>query len=271
VSTYRISQLAECTGIPVTTLRYYEKEGLVPAARTPGGYRLYTDADADRVRFIAAAKHLGLPLDQIRDLLGVWDGGMCREIRDGLRPVVAAQIASADERIRILRTFRDRLTAALAHLKDLPAKDGPCDPACAFLHHLPDGVPALALDRRTSMPPSPPPPRGDAEADSSVIACSLDGHGYADRIEQWRTLLADADREPLRDGEVTVRLPAVRVGQLAELVVAEQECCPFFNFELTFRGAHVALTVRVPEGAELLVAALLCTEPVEAEERRTRC
>ncbi|QJY47810.1 MerR family transcriptional regulator [Pseudonocardia broussonetiae] len=264
VSTYRISQLAERAGVPATTLRYYEKEGLVPAGRTPGGYRLYTDADAERVRFIAAAKHLGLPLDQIRELLGVWDGGMCREIRDELRPMVAAQITAADERIADLRTFRDRLTSALAHLKVLPAKDGPCDPACEFLHELPDRAAALAVGRRTSTLP----PRVDAESGRSTIACSLDGDGYSDRIEQWRTLLAAADREELRDGGIAVRLPAVDAGRLAELVVAEQQCCPFFTFELTFIGATVVLTAHAPEGAEPLVAALFTAE---SEEPRDRC
>jgi MerR family copper efflux transcriptional regulator len=271
VSTYRISQLSERAGIPATTLRYYEKEGLVPAARTPGGYRLYTDADAERVRFIAAAKHLGLPLDQIRELLGAWDGGMCREIRDELRPMVAAQIIAADERIADLRAFRDRLTGALAHLKVLPAKDGPCDPACAFLHEFPDRAPAPTLDRRTSTRPPQQPGTGDAVPDSPGIACSLDEDGYSDRIEQWRTLLADADREKLRDGGVAVRLPAVHAGRLAELVVAEQECCPFFTFELVFSGATVVLAVRAPEGAESLVAALLNTDLADTEEPRNRC
>lgn len=269
VSTYRISQLAERAGIPATTLRYYEKEGLVPAARTPGGYRLYTDADAERVRFIAAAKHLGLPLDRIRDLLAVWDGGMCREVRDELRPMVAAQVSAADVRIGDLRTFRDRLIAALAHLQDLPAQEGPCDPACAFLHDLPDRVPAPTPHWRLPTP-RPPAPTVEGGPDIPAVACSLDGDGYTDRIEQWRTLLSDADRKPLPDGGVTVRLPAVRAGRLAELVVAEQRCCPFLTFELTFSGEHVALTVHAPEGAEPLVATLCDPEPV-AEERRTRC
>lgn len=263
MDTYRISQLAERAGVPATTLRYYEAQGLVPVGRTPGGYRLYTDADADRVRFISAAKHLGLPLDQIRDLLGVWDGGMCREIRDELRPMVAAQVTAAEDRIQDLRTFRDRLTAALAHLADLPARDGPCDPACAFLNDLPARDPARTLLRPTSTPGHPPSPNVDAGSDGPAAACSLDGDAYADRIAQWRDLLGDAVREQLPDGGFTVRLPAERAGRVAELVVAEQRCCPFFVFELVFSGPHLALTARAPEGAELLVAALWGIEPAE--------
>jgi MerR family transcriptional regulator, copper efflux regulator len=271
VGSYRISQLAERAGVPATTLRFYEKEGLVPAARTPGGYRSYTDADAERVRFITMAKRLGLPLDRIRDLLRVWDGGMCRKVRDELRPMIAAQVGAAEERIRDLGAFRDRLTAALAHLADLPARDAPCDPACAFLHDLPDPRPAPVLRQRTPASRSPSEPRDDADADSSAIACSLDGDGYADRITQWRDLLADAVREPLPDGGITVRLPADRAGQVAELVVAEQQCCPFFAFGLTFRGPHVALTAHAPAGAEPLVAVLWSTEPAGTVEDRYRC
>lgn len=258
MSRYRISQLAERTRVPATTLRFYEKLGLVPAARSEGGYRIYTDTDADRVRFISAAKLLGLPLDQIRDLLGVWDGGMCREIRDELQPMVAAQVTAAGERMEELRTFRDRLTGALAHLRNLPARNGPCDPACAFLHDLPGRA---ALPRRT--PPEPPPPAsaGAPGASTSGIACSLDTDGYAERIADWRRVLGDADREPFQGGGLKVRLPAVRAGRLVELVLAEQRCCPFLEFQMVFDGAHVELIARAPDGVEPLVAALFETEP----------
>ena len=161
VGTYRISELAGRTGLPATTLRYYEKERLLPAHRTPAGYRMYNDADVDRVQFISAAKHLGLPLEQIRDLLAVWDGGLCAEIRDELRPMVATQIAAADQRIQDLQTFRERLRSALTHLHDLPANDGPCDPACAFPRDLPDRVPAR--DRRPR--PATPSPVARRHAD----------------------------------------------------------------------------------------------------------
>lgn len=87
--------MAVCSGVPATTLRFYEKGRLLPAARTASGYRAYTDSYVDRVRLISAAKHLGLSLDRIRDLLSVWDGGMCREIRDELRPMVATQMSAA--------------------------------------------------------------------------------------------------------------------------------------------------------------------------------
>jgi MerR-like DNA binding protein len=84
VGAYRISQLADRVGIPATTLRFYEKIGLLPSQRTAAGYRVYDDAAADRLHFIAAGKNLGLPLDQIRGLLSVWESGACRDVRDEL-------------------------------------------------------------------------------------------------------------------------------------------------------------------------------------------
>lgn len=257
MATYRISQLAEQVGVPATTLRFYEKEGLLPAARTPAVYRAYTDADADRVQFISAAKQLGLPLDQIRDLLGVWDGGMCRVVRDELCRMVGDRIAAADQRIDDLCTFRDRLDAALTHLRDLPAKDGPCDPTCAVLHDLPDQVPAPDV-RPGSLPRTVA--NGTPEPDCPPIACSLDGGQYSDRVERWRQMLGNAPRMRAAGGGVTVQLPVARAGELVDLVVAEQECCPFFDFQLTFAAAHVELTAHAPDTAEHLVDALFAQD-----------
>lgn len=54
-----ISQLAERAGVPATTLRFYESAGLLPAGRTPGGYRVYGEDAVERLAFITAAKRLG--------------------------------------------------------------------------------------------------------------------------------------------------------------------------------------------------------------------
>lgn len=260
MSTYRISQLASHAGIPATTLRFYEREGLLRAARTASGYRQYTESDRERVQFIAAAKHLGLPLDQIRELLTVWAGGMCREVRDELRPRVSAQVAVADERIAALQVFRDRLSTALKHLHDLPAKDGPCDPACSFLHDLPIGSPATASTWQGAA-------RSDAtDAEKvTVIACSLDGSAYRDRVAEWGRLLAGADIRALPHGGQAARLPADRAGEVAGLVVAEQRCCPFLSFRIDFAGDHVELVVHAPDGAEALAAALFGRDAREGE------
>ncbi|WP_433292337.1 MerR family transcriptional regulator [Pseudonocardia sp. CA-142604] len=256
MGTYRISQLAECAGVPATTLRFYEKEGLLPAARTASGYRQYTDSDRERVQFITAAKHLGLPLDQIRELLTVWDGGRCRSVRDELQLLITAQSAAAGERIDDLRAFRGRLAAALTHLRELPANDGPCDPACS----LPTDVPLLRRRAMVAIPATA------EQHERPPIACSLDGSAYGDRIEEWRRLLDGAEVERLPDGGRAARLPAERAAALAQLIVAEQQCCPFFSFRLTFAGAHIELVAHAPGGAEPLVAGLFDQDPSAAGE-----
>lgn len=220
----------------------------------PAGYRLYGEADAERVRFIAAAKQHGLSLDQIRDLLQVWDGGMCREIRDELRPMIGQQIAHANQRIGDLRLFRDQLTAALGHLRRLPAKDGPCDSACEFLHVQRSGRPTAV--RKSAHGNPPPPPDPPAHSVEVPVACSLDPAGYRDRAADWRRLLAGAERTHLSGGGMLVRLPAERAAGLAALAVAEQECCPFFTFRITLAGTYVELEAHAPGSAESLVAAL---------------
>ena len=73
-----ITQLAGELGVRSDTLRFYERSGLIPSAgRTEGGYRLYEDTVADRVRFIKAAQRSGLRLREIVELLGIMDEGTC--------------------------------------------------------------------------------------------------------------------------------------------------------------------------------------------------
>jgi MerR family copper efflux transcriptional regulator len=66
----QIGAVAERTELSIRTLRHYEEVGLVvPSARTVGGFRLYTEADVDRLRTIRRMKPLGFTLDEMRQLL----------------------------------------------------------------------------------------------------------------------------------------------------------------------------------------------------------
>jgi DNA-binding transcriptional MerR regulator len=127
---YRISELAERSGFPASTLRFYEQEGLLPvAARTPGGYRSYDENTVERLRFIARAKQLDLPLDEIRDLAAVWDAGSCSPVKERLDQLLRAKIADVDARVADLTAFRADLAAARARLGQ-PTPAGPCDDDC---------------------------------------------------------------------------------------------------------------------------------------------
>lgn len=71
-----------------STLRFYEDVGLLTADRTPSGYRMYDDAAVDRLEFISSAKAMGMTLDDIRDLLQVWQSGVCASARTQLAPLI---------------------------------------------------------------------------------------------------------------------------------------------------------------------------------------
>lgn len=111
--TYQIGELAGRSGVTPDTVRYYERLGLLPRApRTTGGFRRYTPAALDRVRFIKQAQALGLTLREIRDLVAYQDrGGLtrCRQVRDLLR----TKLAEIEARVSELEAFRATLTGYL--------------------------------------------------------------------------------------------------------------------------------------------------------------
>lgn len=66
----KIGELAKRTGSQVETIRYYEREGLLPEpARSEGNYRLYADTHLERLRFIRRCRSLDMTLEEIRNLL----------------------------------------------------------------------------------------------------------------------------------------------------------------------------------------------------------
>ncbi len=67
---YRVGEVAKLAGVTIRTLHHYEKIGLLaPSQRTAAGYRLYTDADLDRLSRVLYYRELGFPLDDIARLL----------------------------------------------------------------------------------------------------------------------------------------------------------------------------------------------------------
>lgn len=133
MSSLRISRLAAISGVLAISLRFYESAGLLPAARTASGYRAYDEQAVERLAFIAAAKQLGLALEEIAGLLAVWQSGACADVRADLRPRIAARIADAEGRTRELQAFTAFLRQALDHLDALPDRAVRCDSECSFL------------------------------------------------------------------------------------------------------------------------------------------
>lgn len=99
---------------------------------------------------------------------------------------------------------------------------------------------------------------------SPPVACSLSSTDHGARLTGWRQLLGAGTLRQLPDG-VGATLPISEVVRATELAVAEQECCPFFSFGVTLRGASFDLTIRTTrEGAAMLTDLLPASEGTSA-------
>ena len=131
MSSYTIGETAERSGFSASALRYYEGIGLVePPTRTAAGYRLYDDGTLDRLSFIARAKQLGCTLEEITDLVGIWDGERCGPVQRRFHDLVTDKLAETQRQIAELTSLADQLRHAASQLAG-PAVDGPCTEACA--------------------------------------------------------------------------------------------------------------------------------------------
>jgi DNA-binding transcriptional MerR regulator len=110
---FTIGELARTADIPPTTVRYYERIGLlVPDDRSPGNYRLYSPASLRRLKFIRAAQSIGFTLDDIQALLGAQDGTRpsCPEVQ----LLIKDRLSEIAERLSSLRQVQRLLKASLA-------------------------------------------------------------------------------------------------------------------------------------------------------------
>jgi DNA-binding transcriptional MerR regulator len=244
MSTFTIGQVAKRTGFTASALRYYEDVGLVtPATRTDAGYRIYDDDAVSRLAFIARAKQLGCSLDEITDLLGIWDGDRCAPVQRRFHELVTEKIHATQEQIVELVALGSQLRTAAARLSARPI-DGPCDDDCACLARG-DG----ATTPETAVVLSPKSPT------DSPLACTLQPAEMPDRIADWQAALSSArERSMTTTGRLRVELDRnVDVAELACLIAAEQECCSFFSFALTIDERGIGLEVGASDGATEIV------------------
>lgn len=105
---YTIGQVAEMFGVPVSTLRYYDKEGLLPfVERSEGGIRMFKDSDLDWLKLIECLKRTGMPIKGIRQFIGCTargDGtiGERLDILERQRESVKKQIAELEGHLEML-------------------------------------------------------------------------------------------------------------------------------------------------------------------------
>lgn len=127
----RIGQLAERVGVNTKTIRYYESIELLPQpARTASGYRIYGADDEARLVFIKTAQHLGLSLDEIREVLALREAGTapCEHVR----AIVREQIGAISQRIAELRRLQKQLRALETVIDDIPEGEAV---VCRIIEH----------------------------------------------------------------------------------------------------------------------------------------
>ena len=109
---YRIGELARAAGVPTSTVRYYDRRGLLkPQERTEGNYRIYGVEAVESLRFIRAALSNGFTLEDIGTLLEFRDGKTpaCREVQGLIQERLKALQSRSDELCRIQGALRSWL------------------------------------------------------------------------------------------------------------------------------------------------------------------
>jgi MerR family transcriptional regulator, copper efflux regulator len=217
--TYTIGETARRSGFSTSALRYYEGIGLVePTARTTSGYRVYDNQALARLAFIARAKQLGCSLEEVTDLIGLWDGERCGPVQRRFHDLLTTKIADAQRRIDELGVLVAQLQQAAAHL-DGPAVDGPCSATCACMGSV---------------------PIYDATEPVSCTASRGEVPVRIEQIERMRTRLARLERSPHGLILHFHDEPAVRA-ELERFASDEKACCAFWGFAVTADDGDLAL------------------------------
>jgi DNA-binding transcriptional MerR regulator len=254
VAVLQISELAAVSGVPTSTLRYYERIGLVrPHGRTAAGYRLYDQDSVDRLAFIGRAKRLGMTLADVATLIEAWFAGECRPLQDQLRSFVSGRIGEVHRQIAEESAFERQLQRILTRLDRADTVTQRCGPDCGCDVDPQATFPATAICDDCDGPPTP--------------ACSLGAHDLRHRVADWHELLSVAvHAERIGDQLRYVFEPTVAVAAaLATMCAAETECCPFFVFNLDITANAVVLTIDGPaDAAGVFAAALAAPEPTLA-------
>lgn len=111
---YSVGQLAAAADVHVETIRYYQRRKLIPEPIRPvGGTRRYTEADAERLRFIKRAQAMGFTLTEIESLLKLQARRSCR----ATQALATTKLQLIDARIRELQALRKELAGLIADCK----------------------------------------------------------------------------------------------------------------------------------------------------------
>ncbi|MDD9922719.1 MAG: Cu(I)-responsive transcriptional regulator [Boseongicola sp.] len=123
-----IGEVAERSGIPPKTIRYYEDIGLVRPQRSGNGYRAFQSTDLHKLVFLGRARALGFSIEDCRMLLSLYED----ESRESaqVKAIAKEHLAAIDQKITQLQAMRD----TLSHLVD--SCSGDHRPDCPILNDL---------------------------------------------------------------------------------------------------------------------------------------
>lgn len=127
--------VAKQLGVGVQTLHFYEREGLIPAPqRTSAGYRLYTPELVERIAFVRKAQALGLPLDDVKEIVRLAERGSCP--CGHVRQSLSNKLADVDSRMHELQRFRRELAKLIERSGRRRARPGTAN-ICSIVEQAP--------------------------------------------------------------------------------------------------------------------------------------
>jgi DNA-binding transcriptional MerR regulator len=132
------SVLAKRADVPLFTVRYYTRIGLLkPSRDLRNGYKVYKQSDKDRLKFIAAAKELGFTLAEIEDILdhAAHNTSPCPMVRE----VVEKRVRENKEKIRELKRLQKRLEDAVVMWKTMKNSEPDGHSVCRLIESFAEG------------------------------------------------------------------------------------------------------------------------------------
>jgi DNA-binding transcriptional MerR regulator len=143
VQTMNIRQAASASGLSSDTIRFYEKKGVLPSPpRQENGYRTYTEEHVETLRLARGLRDLGLPLDDVADILPVAHDGTCGDLRETLVTTLEGACEEVERRIVDLTRTRGELGSILDGVRAMPAdaRDVPGMTACGCVQLVAEGT-----------------------------------------------------------------------------------------------------------------------------------
>ena len=106
-----ISQVAERSGLPAKTIRYYEDIGLIRPLRSPNGYRAFRETDLHKLAFLGRARALGFSIEDCRALLDLYEDATRESAQ--VKDIAQQHLRQIDDKIAALQAMRATLSGLI--------------------------------------------------------------------------------------------------------------------------------------------------------------